>query len=269
MTGIASSTAADDEIFSLTGKRALVTGTSRGLGLQMAKALARAGADLVVTSRTLESLKGPCGELKSFGRQVLPLALDLRDEASIRAAADAAGDIDILVNNGGCNIRKPALDVSWDDWDTIVDTNLKGSFFMTQAVVPGMLNRGWGRVIMIGSCTSLFGFPGLGPYTASRGGVRQLTMSLASEFGPQGVTVNCLAPGWFRTAQNDVLYRDADWLESIVSRTPLRRPGRADDLDGAVVFLASEASRFVTGQTLMVDGGFTTGETRALPASQS
>jgi NAD(P)-dependent dehydrogenase (short-subunit alcohol dehydrogenase family) len=258
----------DLSLFSLVGRTALVTGVSRGLGLQMARALARAGADLVITARSVDSLAGSRAELEAFGRRVTPLPLDLTSEASIRAAAAAAveaGPIDILVNNAGCNVRKPAADVTWDDWNTVVDTNLRGTFFMSQAIARHMVPRGRGRIITIGSITSVFGMGGLAPYTASRGGIRQLTMSLADAFGPHGVTVNCLAPGFFRTAQNDVMYRDEEWVNSIVGRTPLRRPGQVGDLDGAVVFLASDASGFITGQMLLVDGGYSTGSTRAVP----
>ncbi len=257
-------------LFDLSGRRALVSGASRGLGLQMAGALARAGADLVITARDVASLEEPRRQLESYGKKVEVVALDLQHEESIHAAVETAmatGQIDILLNNAGCNIRKPALDVQWEDWNTILDTNLRGMFFMTQRVVESMLPRKNGRVINIGSVTSVFGYAGLGPYCASRGGVKQLTMSMADEFGPHGITVNCLAPGWFRTAQNDVLYQDKEWLEYLVDRIPLRRPGKAEDLDGAVVFLASEASNYVTGQTLLVDGGISTGATRAMPNS--
>ena len=257
-------------LFDLSGRRALVSGASRGLGLQMAGALARAGADLVITARDVASLEEPRRQLESYGKKVEVVALDLQHEESIHAAVEtamAAGPIDILLNNAGCNIRKPALDVQWEDWNTILDTNLRGMFFMTQRVVESMLPRKNGRVINIGSVTSVFGYAGLGPYCASRGGVKQLTMSMADEFGPHGITVNCLAPGWFRTAQNDVLYQDKEWLEYLVDRIPLRRPGKAEDLDGAVVFLASDASNYVTGQTLLVDGGISTGATRAMPNS--
>ncbi len=257
-------------LFDLSGRRALVSGASRGLGLQMAGALARAGADLVITARDVASLEEPRRQLESYEKKVEVVALDLQHEESIQAAVETAmatGPIDILLNNAGCNIRKPALDVQWEDWNTILDTNLRGMFFMTQRVVESMLPRKNGRVINIGSVTSVFGYAGLGPYCASRGGVKQLTMSMADEFGPHGITVNCLAPGWFRTAQNDVLYQDKEWLEYLVDRIPLRRPGKAEDLDGAVVFLASDASNYVTGQTLLVDGGISTGATRAMPNS--
>ncbi len=260
----------DDSLFDLKGQVALVTGTSRGLGQYFARALARAGADLILTSRRRESLDEFAQEMRSLGRRAVALELDVRDPAGIErmaAQAEAAlGPIHILVNNAGCNVRKPALDVTWEDWNLVLDTNLRGSFFVAQAIARGMIARHYGRIINVGSVTSVFGYAGLVPYGASRGGIRQLTMSLAADWGPHGVTVNCLAPGWFKTQQNQVLYEDPEWVEYLIERIPVRRPGQPNDLDGAIVFLASEASRYVTGQTLLVDGGISTGSTRATVA---
>ena len=255
-------------LFDLTGRVALVTGTSRGLGQYFARALARAGADLILTSRDRATLKPFEREIADLGRRSSSVSLDVRSEASIHTAIaeaeDAFGGIDILVNNAGLNIRKPALDVSWDDWNLILDTNLRGTFFVAQAVARGMIAREYGRIINIGSVTSVFGYAGLAPYGASRGGVRQLTMSLADDWGRHGITVNCLAPGWFKTEQNKIMYENREWLEYLRDRIPVKRPGRPDDLDGPIVFLASEESRYITGQTLLVDGGISTGATRAL-----
>jgi gluconate 5-dehydrogenase len=260
--------AGDSQLFDLGGRVAIVTGTSRGLGQYFARALARAGADLVLTSRRLTELAPFQAEIEALGRRAVALELDVRDRESIERMAAAAeavyGHLDILVNNAGCNVRKPALEVTWDDWNLVVDTNLRGSFFVAQAVARRMVARNYGRIINIGSVTSVAGYAGLGPYGASRGGIRQLTMSLAHDWGKHGVTVNCLAPGWFRTAQNNVMYEDEAWVDYLVERIPVGRPGRPADLDGAVVFLASESSRYVTGQTLLVDGGISTGAMRAL-----
>ena len=255
--------------FDLTGRAAIVTGASRGLGQTFARALACAGADLVITSRTPASLTPFQSEIESLGRRAVALELDVRSEESIRAmAADAARAyprIDILVNNAGCNVRKPAADVTWQDWNLILDTNLRGAFFVAQAVARLMIPHGRGRIINIGSLTSVAGYAGLGPYGASRGGIRQLTMSLAADWGPHGITVNCLAPGWVKTDQNRVMYDDPGWVASLVERIPVGRPGRPADLEGPVVFLASDASEYITGQTLLVDGGMSTGAFRALP----
>jgi len=261
-----------DALFDLSGQVALVTGTSRGLGQYLARALAKAGADLILTSRRRESLARFEAEMRALGRRTLALELDVRDHASIQKMAAEANaafpQIHILVNNAGCNVRKPALDVTWDDWNLVLDTNLRGSFFVTQAVARGMIAHGYGRIINIGSVTSVFGYAGLAPYGASRGGIRQLTMSLADDWGQHGVTVNCLAPGWFKTQQNQVLYENQEWVDYLTERIPVKRPGQPHDLDGAVVFLASEASRYVTGQTLLVDGGISTGSMRAVAPKQ-
>ena len=182
----------------------------------------------------------------------------------VGAAESAFGHLDILVNNAGFNIRKPALEVTWEDWNIILDTNLRGSFFMAQAVARRMINAKYGRIINIGSVTSVAGYAGLAPYGASRGGIRQLTMSLADDWGKHGITVNCLAPGWFHTEQNKALYEDKEWVNYLCERIPARRPGDPNDLDGAIVFLASESSRYITGQTILVDGGISTGGLRAI-----
>ncbi len=253
--------------FDLTGKIAFITGTSRGLGQYMGRALARAGADLVITSRNVESLAPFQQEIEALGRKAFPVALDVRDHDSIQQAVQAGhdhfGQIDILVNNAGCNVRKPALDITWDDYNLVLETNLRGTFFVAQAVARHMVARNYGRIINIGSVTTVAGYAGLGPYCASRGGTKQLTMSLADDWGQRGITVNCLAPGWFKTAQNQVLYENEAWVEYICDRIPLKRPGQPNDLDGTVVFLASDASAYITGQTILVDGGISTGATKA------
>jgi len=259
-------------LFDLTGKVAIVTGASRGLGQVFARALAKAGADLVITSRDPSRLAEFQREIESLGRRALPLELEVRDYDSIQRMAAAAhahyGKIDILVNNAGCNVRKPALEVTWDDWNLVLDTNLRGTFFVCQAVARYMIPRRYGRIINIGSVTCVFGYAGLAPYGASRGGVKQLTMSLADDWGVFGITVNCLAPGWFKTAQNAVLYENKEWVEYLCDRIPLKRPGHPTDLEGAVVFLASDASEYITAQTLLVDGGISGGATRALPSKK-
>lgn len=261
--------------FDLTGKTALVTGASRGLGQQFARVLASAGADVAITSRTQTSLEPFAAELRALGRRVACVELDVRDQTSIKSAVSAAiselGKLDVLVNNAGCNIRKRAVEVTWDDWNTILETNLRGAFFVAQAAARHMIERRYGRIINIGSVTCVAGYAGLGPYGASRGGVKQLTMSLAHDWGAYGITVNCLAPGWFKTYQSRALYEEPGWVEYICERIPLGRPGEPGepgDLDGALLLLASDASRYITGQTLLVDGGVSVGAVRALPQSK-
>ena len=262
-----------ENLFDLSGRVALVSGTSRGLGQYFGRALARAGADLVITSRNIDSLEPFRAEIESLGREALPVELDVRLYESIQKAVEAAvkhyGKIDILVNNAGCNVRKPSVDITWEDWNLVLDTNIRGTFFVAQAVAKKMIPHRYGKIINIGSVTSVFGYAALAPYCASRGGVKQLTMSLADDWGVHGITVNCLAPGWFKTAQNAVMYEDKEWVEYLCDRIPLKRPGLPNDLDGAIVFLASEASRYVTGQTILVDGGISTGATRAMPRQKN
>ena len=256
-------------MFNLEGKNAFISGASRGLGRQFANALAKAGANVVITSRTLESLESTKQEIEAIGRKCINIKMEVLEEGSITNAVKKAetelGPISILINNAGCNIRKPALEVTWQDWETVVDTNLKGAFFLAKEIAKGMTERGYGRIVNIGSVTSVAGYAGLGPYGASRGGIKQLTMSLAHDWGDKGVTVNCLAPGWFKTEQNSNLFENSEWVSYIEERIPLGRVGRPNDLDGTCIFLSSDASAYVTGQTLLVDGGISVGAVRAMP----
>jgi len=254
----------------LSGRVAVVTGSSRGLGRAIATALADAGADVCVTSRKRESLEEVCREIENKGRDVLGVELDVRKKESIEAMAaqviEHFGRADILVNNAGTNVRKPALEMTWDDWDTVLDTNLRSVFFCSQALVPSMIKRKWGRVINIGSATSIMGFPNISPYCASRGAIVQLTKSLAVEWGPRGVNVNVLGPGWFRTEQTRVLWENDEWMSLMKQRIPNGHIAAPEELGAAAVFLSSDAASYVNGALWMVDGGFTTGgEERIIP----
>jgi gluconate 5-dehydrogenase len=251
-------------LFDLSGKIALVTGASRGLGNNMARALVNAGADIAVTARSMDSLVSVQKEFESCGVRVLPVVLDVQKQDSIIGAVkkteDYFGRIDILVNNAGVNKRKFAVDYTWEEWDWILDTNLKGSFFMAREAAKGMIARKYGRIINIGSGTAFFGYKTVAPYSAGRGGVKQMTMCLAAEWAEHGITVNCICPGWFITDISRKQFEDRKWAGHLLERLPAKRFGEPHDLDTALVFFASEASAYVNGQTICVDGGFSTGD---------
>ena len=246
----------------LAGQVAWVTGASRGLGQAMAVALARAGADVAIAARSVDALADTQAQIESLGRRALPLALDVSHAAQCApAAAEVAawlGRLDILVNNAGVEEVRASLDVDEALWDRILDTNLKGAFFCAQAAARTMAARGeGGAIVNVCSLTSVRGIPTAVPYGASKSGLLGMTRALAAEWAPRGIRVNGLAPGYFRTALTEAFYQDEAWQQRMLERIPMKRFGQGDDLAGAVVFLASGASAYLTGQCLFLDGGTT------------
>ena len=248
--------------FRLDGRRALVTGGGRGLGRVMAEALGEAGADIAITSRTPEAAAKAAGEIAAAtGRTVRGYVADVRnggDVTRLTGEIDATfGPVDILVNNAGINVRGPSDELTEADWDAVIDTNLKGTFLCARAFGPKMAARGWGRVINLGSILSVIALPGRAPYAAAKAGVANLSRVLALEWADRGVTVNALCPGPFGTDMNRPLLDDPEKYKAFVAKIPMGRWGELHEIAGVTVFLASEASSFVTGSLLFVDGGWT------------
>lgn len=248
-------------LFDLTGRVAVVTGGGGGLGFEMARALKEAGAAVVLVGRRRDALEEACQRL---GDGVLALSADVtradQVESTMAEARAWRGRIDVLVNAAGTHAIRPSHDLPVADWQRVVDVNLSGSFLCARTVAPMMREQGGGKIINIGSVMSVWGLPRRAAYAASKGGITLLTRSLAQEWGPWRINVNAIAPGFFRTRLNAALFDDREWVERLTARLALGRPGAPGDLDGAVVFLASRASDYVTGQVLYVDGGFTSGE---------
>jgi NAD(P)-dependent dehydrogenase (short-subunit alcohol dehydrogenase family) len=248
-------------LFSLEGRVALVTGSGRGLGRTMALALAAAGADVVVTSRTGPEVESARDEIRMLGRRSEAVTADTTVEPDcerlVERALDAFGQLDILVNNAGINIRKPALDLTPGEYRQVLATNLEGYFLCARAAGRHMVARGQGKVINVSSIMGSVALPNQVAYASSKGGVEQLTRVLALEWAPRGVQVNAIAPAYFETELTRPLFRDPERNSFITGRTPAGRWGQPHELAGAVIFLASAASNYVTGQTLLVDGGWT------------
>ncbi len=246
-----------DGLFDLTGRVALVTGGNSGIGLAMARALGMQGARLHLAARDSARLESAQQELAQEGLDVWTHPTDLTDPAALQGLAESAGNVDILINAAGVNLRQPYGQVTPAAFDLHMALHLRAPFFLVQHLAPGMAARGWGRVLNLASLQSQRAFPNSAPYGAGKGGIVQLTRAMAQEFSGQGVTCNAIAPGFFPTPLTAPVFDDPDLAAANAARTAIGRNGRLDDLYGATVFLCSDASGYITGQTLFVDGGFT------------
>ncbi|MBB5223316.1 gluconate 5-dehydrogenase [Amaricoccus macauensis] len=247
-------------LFDLTGRRALVTGSSQGIGLALAEGLAAHGAEVILNGRTAARLEAVAASLCETGHRAEVAAFDVTDpEAVARGVAEveAAGAIDILINNAGMQFRAPLEDFPHDRWDELLRTNVSSVFYVAQAVARGMIARGRGKIINIASVQSELARPGIAPYTATKGAVRNLTRGMATDWAKHGLQVNAIAPGYFRTPLNQALVENPEFSAWLEKRTPAARWGEVAELVGAAVFLAGDASSFVNGHTLFVDGGIT------------
>ena len=246
-------------LFDLTGRVALVTGAYRGLGFSIARGLAQAGATVILNGRKPDELAKAAKALTDAQLKADVAVFDITDRDAIRAGVDAAnathGGIDILVNNAGIQRRAPLVDFSQKEWDEVIATNLPAPFVVSQAVLPGMIAKKRGKIIHIASLMSELARPTVVPYTAAKGGVRQLTRGMAVELAPMGIQVNAIAPGYFATEMNRALIDNAEFNAWVCKRTPAGRWGQPDELAGLAVFLASAASDYMTGQMLVMDGG--------------
>lgn len=249
--------------FRLDGDVALVTGASRGLGRAMAAALAEAGADVVVSARSADALEETAAIIRDAGRQALAVPADVQDRAALDALVAAAierfGKIDILVNNVGTTARHPAEEFPLEEWQRVMDVNLTSIFTLTNLVVRSMKETGGGRIINTASLLSEIGVPLVPPYAASKGAIRQLTKAWAVEWAKYDIRVNAIGPGYIRTEMTEPLYRDEKRHETVMNRVAIKRWGTPEDVKGAVVFLASRASGYITGHILYVDGGWLAG----------
>jgi NAD(P)-dependent dehydrogenase (short-subunit alcohol dehydrogenase family) len=250
----------DLSIFDLTGRKALVTGASRGIGRAIAEGLSRAGADVAVSARSRASLVGTVDAIAALGRRAAAVEMDVSRvaecEAGVKTAAEALGGLDILVNNAGTEEVRPSLDVDEALWDKILDTNLKGAFFCAQAACAVMKEAGGGAIVNMCSLTSEVGIPTAVAYGSSKSGLLGMTRALSAEWAPLAVRVNAIAPGYFRTAMTDAFFQNQAWAESMLAKIPQGRFGKLSDLVGAAIFLCSPASEYMTGQCLVIDGGY-------------
>ena len=247
--------------FQLDGRIALITGSSAGIGLALARALGQAGARVILNGRHADKLEAAAQQLRTESLAVSSSVFDVTDATGVRAAVDAIeadlGPIDVLVNNAGMQIRNPLHEFADADWHLLMKTNLDSAYFVGKAVAQKMIPRGRGKIINICSVQSELGRPGIAPYTASKGALKMLTKGMAIDWGPLGINVNGLGPGYFKTELTEKLVADPSFTAWLVGRTPSRRWGDVKELGGAAVFLASDAAAFVNGHVLYVDGGVT------------
>lgn len=252
------------QLFNLKGKTAIVVGATMGLGKGMAKALAGAGADLVIASRNEANLQACAREIREETKaNVLPVTFDvckMQDiDKLVKEAMDEYGHIDILVNSAGMNIRKPVIEVTEQDWEAVMNVQLKGVYFTCQAAAKQMIKQGKGKIINMASLTSVLGLPNISVYGACKGGIVQISKAMAVEWTQYNINVNCIGPGYYKTEMTAPLFNDPEKAQGILRRIPMGRTGVPEDLAGAVIFLASDASDYMTGQVVFVDGGWLAG----------